>query len=251
VTVDVRTQAAFLLALRGGESLDAVEREIVAWQREGIGLVTVEDPHYPARLRAQPDPPPFLTYRGSLEARDARSVAVVGSRRPSKRGIARAWDIAMVLAEAGWTVVSGLASGTDAAVHRRVLAAGARTVAFVGTGLRHCYPLENSPLEAEIARRGAVVSQFLPDTPPARHQFPKRCALMSESCAAVVVVDAEEYCEARVLAQLALSSGRPVFLARDVLACRWAAEMAAQPGVTVLSGPHQVPDALDAPALAA
>ncbi|MFB9906690.1 DNA-processing protein DprA [Allokutzneria oryzae] len=248
--VDRLEQAAFLLALRGGGRLEAVEKEIAAWQREGIGLVTLRDPDYPAWLRSVPQPPPFLTYRGVLASRDVRSVAVVGSRRPSRRGLARARDVASVLAEAGWTVVSGLGAGTDAAVHRGVLAAGARTVAVVGTGLRHCYPFENSLLEAEIARNGAVVSQFLPDTPPARHRLRQRCALMSR-CAGVVVVDAEEYCEARVLAESAVESGRPVFFAQDVLAVEWAARMASLPGVTVLSGPRHVVTSLDVPALAA
>lgn len=227
-------------------ALDQVEREIEAWAAEGIGLVTLLDEDYPVRLLMVHQRPPFLTVRGALSPGDERAVAVVGSRTASPRGLHIAREIATALTGRGMTVLSGLAAGIDAAAHRAALDAGGRTVAVVGTGLRHCYPAGNRELQAEIADRGAVLSQFWPEAGPAKHQFPLRNAVMSGCGVATVVVEAGEHSGTRIQARLALEHGRHVFLLPEVVeGTSWGRETADRPNTTVLEGPDHLLKVLD------
>lgn len=219
---------------------------IDTWLAEGIALTTLLDDDYPEQLRTIHQRPPFLTYRGRLDARDARGVAVVGTRHPTDRGVRRATEIASGLAERGVTVISGLAAGIDTAAHRGALAAGGRTVGVIGTGLRRPYPAENAGLQALLSREHLVISQFWPDSPPTKNSFPMRNAVMSGYAAATVVVEAAERSGARMQARLALQHGRPVFLLDSLLEHEWAREYAARPGTTVVDGVDAVLTALDA-----
>ncbi len=214
--------------------------EIEAWQHEGFQLFTVLDDGYPENLRTVHDRPPLVFVSGSLTPADARSVAVIGSRRASADGVAAATRIADALARGGYVVVSGLAAGIDTAAHEAALAAGGRTVAVIGTGLRHTYPPENAGLQRRIATNGAVISQFWPEAPPTRKRFPARNAVMSGLALATVVVEASFRSGARLQARLALAHGRPVFLWRPLLSEPWAREVAERPGVHVVDGAAQV-----------
>lgn len=167
-------------------------------------------------------------------------MSLIGSRRASTAGLAAAERIAADLAHAGFTVVSGLASGIDTAAHRSALAAGGRTVAVIGTGLLHSYPPENAGLQQEIARRCAVVSQFWPETPPSRETFPERNAVMSGLTLGTVIIEASVRSGARVQARRALAHGRPVFLLQRLLDQPWAGELAARPGVHVVDEAAQI-----------
>ena len=158
------------------------------------------------------DRPPLLFVAGRLTTADERSVAVIGARRASDEGRAVAAEFAAELTAAGWVVVSGLAAGIDTAAHRAALEHGGRTLAVIGTGLQHSYPPENAELQRTIAQRGAVISQFWPDSPPTRQSFPMRNAVMSGISRGSVLIEASERSGARVQARLALAHGRPVFL---------------------------------------
>ncbi len=214
--------------------------EIDAWRSDGLQLLSVLDDAYPPNLRTVHDRPPVLFVAGALTPGDAQSVAVVGTRRASRGGRAAAASIAEALTRAGYVVVSGLAAGIDTAAHQAALAAGGRTVAVIGTGLRHSYPPENAVLQREIAAAGAVVSQFWPDAAPTRTSFPLRNAVMSGLALGTVVVEASFRSGARVQARLALAHGRPVFLWRALLDEPWAREFACRPGVYVIDDAEQV-----------
>lgn len=220
--------------------LHLVAEEIDRWAAEGIRLVTVLDETYPLWLMLVHQRPPFLTYRGALYPEDERAVSVMGSRQASPTGLRRARGVATTLANAGYVVMSGLAAGIDTAAHRAAIDAGTRTVAVVGTGLRHCYPAENRALQDEIGRTGAVLSQFWPDAGPAKHQFPMRNAVMSGCSVATVVVEAGEHSGARIQARVALEHGRHVFLLPEVLTTTWATELAQRPNTTVVDGPDHL-----------
>src|SRR5207245_406391 len=175
-------------------------------RRRGAAVLTLEDDSYPALLRASSDPPPILYLRGRLAAEDVRAIAVVGSRRATPHGIDVARRLASGLAAAGFTVVSGLARGIDAAAHRGALEAGGRTLALLGSGLDRIYPVEHLKLAGEIAGRGAVLTEFPFGTPPLRVHFPERNRVLAwVSWATDVVDDAPpELSEAAAL----LASGR-------------------------------------------
>jgi DNA processing protein len=219
--------------------------EISAWDRDGFQLLTVLDDSYPQNLRTVYDRPPILFVSGQLRPQDARSIAVVGARRASTAGLAAAASIADALARAGYLVVSGLAAGIDTAAHEAALAAGGRTAAVIGTGLRHTYPPENAALQQRIAAKGAVLSQFWPEAPPTRRSFPRRNAVMSGLALGTVVVEATARSGARLQSRLALAHGRPVFLWRTLLDEPWARQVAQRPGVHVIDEAAQVMQAVE------
>jgi DNA processing protein len=223
------------------EDLDAIAGEVRQWEEEGMHVVSVLDDDYPENLRAVFNRPPLLFIRGDLIDQDIRSVAIVGTRKASAAGKQRAGEIAGHMAEAGFTVFSGLAAGIDTAAHRGALTAGGRTVAVLGTGLRRSYPASNADLQREIAQRCAVVSQFWPDHPPTKTTFPRRNATMSGLSLATVVVEASHTSGARMQARLALEHGRPVFLLDSLVEQhKWASSYAKRPGTHVVSTPDEI-----------
>jgi DNA processing protein len=215
--------------------------DIAAWEARGLTLLTVLDNGYPENLRVAHDRPPLIFVAGRLHPGDARSIAVIGTRHPSSAGEQRAAAIAEHLAAGGYTVTSGLATGIDTAAHSATLEAGGRTNAVIGTGHDHAYPSPNGPLQTRIAQSGAVISQFWPDTPPARRNFPMRNAVMSGLSLATVVVEAHHRSGARIQARIALAHGRPVLLADALVREQpWAAEFAGRPGTHVFTNPAQI-----------
>jgi DNA processing protein len=156
--------------------------QVDVWEREDIHVRTVLDPDYPPNLLAAPDHPPLLYAAGILEPGDARAVAIIGTRRPNPRALARAWRAATALADAGITVVSGLAA------HTATLDAGERTIAVNTTGLQHAYPVDNADLQARIARGGAVITQFARNTRPTRRNFPIRNAVTAGLALATLLI---------------------------------------------------------------
>lgn len=226
-------------------SLDELEEHVHTWEREGITLATVLDAAYPANLRTVHDRPPVLFVRGRLDERDERSVAVVGTRKASARGIEQAQAIAAGLAGAGYVVVSGLAAGIDSAAHGAALDAGGRTVAVIGTGLRHSFPKANAQLQQRLGDEHAVVSQFWPGQEPRKWTFPQRNAVMSGFARATVVVEASHTSGAKMQARLALEHGRPVFLLRSLLEHPWAQHYAERPGTHVVESAEEVIDGVD------
>ncbi len=231
------------------EHREAVARLLERTSAEGIRLTTVLDPDYPANLRLVYNLPPFLFYRGELRPDDAYSVAVVGPRRPSPEGLARARRLACLLAAHGVTVLSGLARGIDTAAHEGCLAAGGRTIAVLGSGIRRIYPPENAGLAERIAAGGAVVSQFWPDTGPASSTFPRRNVVMSGMGQGTVVVGASETSGARMQARLAIEHGKQVFLLANLVTDRpWARRYLDRPGVTAVSEVDDIIRSLRSPA---
>lgn len=216
--------------------------DVKEWTNAGWHMVGILDEGYPARLREIHQAPPFLFAAGTL-LDDDPSIAVVGSRKASQRGIDIAKSIATALAQEGITVLSGLAAGIDATAHTAALAAGGRTVAIIGTGIAKQYPAANRALQEEIAQRGLLLSQFWPDAPPQKHTFLMRNAVMSGYGRATVVVEAGEQSGARAQARMAVEHGRPVILTDQVVAANeWAKSLVGRPGVLVAGGMAEVMD---------
>ena len=180
--------------------------------RCGVGVVTIDDQCFPPLLRLIPDPPSALFGKGSFEAMQPPSLAIVGSRRCSAAGARAAWRFAGQLASWGLTVVSGGARGIDASAHRAALAVDGRTVVVLGCGHGHCYPAEHAVLFSEIIQQGgALVSEFLPDIGPRPGHFPRRNRIVSGLAMGVLVIEAGPRSGALVTARLAVEEhGREV-----------------------------------------
>jgi len=178
---------------------------------KGVATLDLADEHYPAWLRAIPDPPPVLYCDGSMEPGDRQAVAIVGSRQATPYGLRVTDALARELSALGFTIVSGFARGIDAAAHHAALASGGRTVAVLGCGLDVDYPSGHASLRAEIAGSGAVLTEFAPGTAPFATNFPRRNRIISGLALGVVVVEAAEDSGSLITARLALEQGREVF----------------------------------------
>lgn len=185
-------------------------RELEGLAALGARAVTWDDPEYPPLLKAVYAPPPLIFARGDLLGCHPGGVALVGSRNMSPYGGRVSADLARALARAGVSLISGLARGVDSVAHRAALDGGGHTVGVLGCGLDVTYPPENRGLIAEMARRGAVVSEFPLGTPPLAGNFPARNRVISGLSRAVVVVEAGLKSGALITARHALDQGREV-----------------------------------------
>jgi DNA processing protein len=204
-------------SLERGLPTGEIKQRIAGWLDAGLKLTTVLDDDYPLNLRTISNLPPFLFYRGTLRTDDAFSVAVVGTREATPAGLNLAQRMARSLAERSVTVLSGLARGIDTAAHEATLAAGGRTIAVLGSGLLNIYPPENDKLASEIAKSGAVVSQFWPDAPPAKYNFPRRNIVTSGLGQGTIVIEASATSGAKMQARLAIEHGKLVFIVRSLV----------------------------------
>ncbi|MFZ5596134.1 MAG: DNA-processing protein DprA [Bacillota bacterium] len=184
--------------------------EMALLEKNGVKYCYIGDPCYPEPLKRIFDPPPGLFVRGSVDGLWPPAVALVGSRKATRYGLATAGKLAGDLALAGVAVVSGMARGIDTAAHRGALDAGGKTVAVLGCGVDVAYPAENRRLMEEIERSGAVVSEFPLRATPQPWHFPVRNRIISGLSLGVVVVEAAERSGALITADFALDQGREV-----------------------------------------
>jgi DNA processing protein len=178
--------------------------------KKGFQIVTLADPEYPPLLLQIPDPPPFLYVYGSM-GNTAKSIAVVGSRNPTRYGISITRHICSDLASAEITVISGMARGIDSAAHEGALLGKGKTIAVLGSGLEKIYPAENLKLFHKIAENGAVISEFPLLTEPEGHNFPIRNRVISGISLGTVVVEASNKSGSLITARLAADQNREVF----------------------------------------
>jgi len=186
-------------------------------------VLTLADPLFPQSLLNIEDPPLLLYAMGTAELwADGglnvvadRCLAVVGSRNPTPQGAANARQFSLALAQAGLTIVSGLALGVDGAAHEGALEGAAAnqmaTVAVVGTGLDRVYPKQYRDLAHRIAQRGILLSEYALGTPPLAPNFPRRNRILSGLSRGTLVVEAALQSGSLITARLASEQGKDVF----------------------------------------
>lgn len=203
---------------RIAELIDS-QRDKVDWRSEveeagqlGVRIITMQDPEYPESLLKIHDPPLVLYVKGGFEARDSRALGVVGTRRPTYYGRDVAAKLAGQVADAGYTVVSGLAAGIDTIAHKQAISLRGRTIAVMGGGMKHVYPAANRSLADDIAGGyGAVVSEYPLNRQPDKTTFPVRNRIVAGLSKGVLVVEAGLRSGAMITARAALEQGRDVF----------------------------------------
>ncbi len=195
---------------RARHEIDADE-ELALCEKHGIDVFLAGGEGYPSSLMEIPDPPGVLYCRGELLPRDALAVAIVGSRHASTYGTSQAERLAGGLARAGFTIISGLARGIDAAAHRAALLAGGRTIAVLGSGLLNLYPPEHAELALEVSQSGALLSEAPVRMGPHRNLFPQRNRLISGLSRGVIVIEASLKSGALITARHAMEQNRDVF----------------------------------------
>jgi DNA processing protein len=190
---------------------DALARTSAWLASPGHDLVAWDDADYPRALLELGYAPPVLFFVGRRELLNRPAVAIVGSRNATAQGLDNARNFAHALAEAGLTIVSGLALGVDAAAHEGALLGAGSTLAVVGTGLDRVYPARHRDLAHRIAVEGGLLSEFPPGTPPREKNFPRRNRLISGLAQGVLVVEAALSSGSLITARYAGEQGREVF----------------------------------------
>ncbi len=207
--IAARLPAAAVAGIRDVDSDQAVaEAERMAALQ--ARLVPYGDDEYPSVLRELPDGPLYLVVQGE-PLDDEPAVAIVGARHATPYGLDVATRFAQELAQAGVTVVSGLARGVDGAAHRGALRGGGQTVAVFGTGIDVVYPPEHASLAAEIRAAGTLVSELPCGAPPLPEHFPARNRIIAGMTHGTLVVEAADRSGSQITARLALDQGREVF----------------------------------------
>lgn len=166
---------------------------------------------YPGELERIYNPPTLLYATGRRLDNSEPRIGIVGSRRCTAYGRAMAEEMAEELAAQGFTIVSGLARGIDAAAHRGALKSG-HTIGVLGCGLDNMYPPENKTLYEQIPEKGTIISEYPPGTPPFRQNFPARNRIISGLSLGVIIVEATVKSGALITADFALEQGKEVMV---------------------------------------
>ena len=180
-------------------------------RQHGIEILTETHADYPRALKEIHDPPGVLFMRGDLKSQDALAVGIVGTRHATQYGLRQAERLAGSLARAGFTIVSGLARGIDAAAHRGALNAGGRTIAVLASGVSNIYPPEHVHFADDVAAQGALISESPPYAKPLAGTFPQRNRIISGMSLGIIVVEAADRSGALITARHAMEQGRDVF----------------------------------------
>ncbi|MXO85648.1 DNA-protecting protein DprA [Altererythrobacter aurantiacus] len=190
---------------------DLVEREVAAVKRAGAKYLFHDQPDFPPLLAELESAPPILTYRGDWQLAARQCVAIVGARNASASAIRLARDFALGLAEAGLTVVSGLARGIDGAAHEGSLGAGSgSTIGVIASGIEIAYPPQHADLQERIASDALLIAEQPPGTEPRAQNFPSRNRIIAGLAAGTLVVEAAPKSGSLITARLAGEAGREV-----------------------------------------
>lgn len=211
-----RSASAALEALPRVSNLIAASEERATTEIDGVEtmgarLVASCEPDYPPLLAQLDAPPPLLAIRGDPQWLKRPTIAIVGSREGSASALMFAERIAAELGEAGFTIVSGLARGVDAAAHKGALNTG--TVGVLAGGLDHPYPPQNLKLHEALCARGAVVSEAPLGSVARARDFPRRNSIISGVSRAVVIIEAALRSGSLITARAAADQGRDVMAA--------------------------------------
>ncbi|WP_369027214.1 DNA-processing protein DprA [Qipengyuania sp. RANM35] len=200
------------LSARGGRQyrparVEAIEREVEAVRAAGAKYLFHDQPSYPALLGEIDGAPPILTWRGDVSLLGQPCVAMVGARNSSAAAVKLARDFGAARAEAGFTVVSGLARGIDGAAHE---GAFPRTVGVIASGIDIAYPPQHTDLQERIAAEGLLIAEQPPGTEPRGSHFPSRNRIIAGLSLGTLVVEAAVKSGSLITARLAGEAGREV-----------------------------------------
>lgn len=177
-----------------------------------IELIPYVHEKYPKRLRNIYNPPLMLFVKGELPDFDnTLCISIVGTRKASDYGFKSANFFSHQLAKAGAVIISGGALGIDSEAHSAALEAGGKTIAVIGCGIGYNYPVKNRELRSEIAKNGAIISEYVPSERPVNYHFPIRNRIISALSQGTLVVEAGLNSGALITADLALEQGNDVF----------------------------------------
>lgn len=229
--------------------LGVIQAELKQGRALGARLLVYGEPDYPAALAEVADAPPVLWALGDSSLLSRPKVAMVGARNASSLGVRMSRRLGHGLSEAGFTVVSGLARGIDAAAHEAALEGEGRTIAVMAGGIDVIYPPENAALARTIAEQGLRISEHAPGLEPQARHFPLRNRIVAGLSRAVIVAEAAAKSGSLITAKAALDYGREVMAVpgHPFDARASGCNMLIRDGALLVRGPQDVLEALGAP----
>ena len=210
----LQTEAASAAWRRVGTGPETAVAQL--WElhsRLGIAVLLSDHPSYPSRLSGDPERPTVLFCLGDPAVlRSAPTVALVGTRAPTRYGLGVAAQFGTELSAAGVSVVSGLALGIDGAAHEGACACtdGAPPIAVVAGGLDDPYPRSHVRLWQRVAAQGAVVSESPAGVRTEKWRFPVRNRLLAGLSDVVVVIESRHGGGSRHTVDAAMTRDKPV-----------------------------------------
>lgn len=194
-------------------NLSRIRAQMDQWQAQGVRIVPMQSPDYPAMLYGLLDEPPTLFVRGAYQPTLwHKTVAIVGTRQPTQPGHQQALRLATQAASAGYTVVSGLALGIDAAAHEGALqVAAGRTLAVLGSGVLNVYPPQHHRLAGRIVARGALIGENHPYAEAIAPRLVSRNRIITGVSQHIVIVESALEGGAMHAARFAVQQGRQLY----------------------------------------
>jgi DNA processing protein len=208
----INAYAASSIYQNRNQALDKAQR---VWEdlknTEGVSLLWIGEENYPQRLSHCYDAPVLLFQRGSLSLNTTKSIGIIGTRRPTQRGLKICQELVGGLSATPMMVVSGLAFGIDACAHQAALDHGLPTVGILAHGVSSIYPAAHTQLARKMLSSGAWLTEFFPGTPAEAHNFPMRNRIVAGMSDVLLVVESDAKGGSMITAQLAESYGREIF----------------------------------------
>ena len=233
-------------AILQGKDLVDTSKILDAMNRIGARYIDFNSPDYPKNLQPLTDKPVGIYAIGDCDL-SAPAISIVGSRNCTVYGQLMARRFASAFAQAGFTVISGMARGIDSMAHLGALEAGGKTIAVLGSGVDVVYPPENMDLYKKIIAQGAVISEFPMGSRADRQNFPIRNRIVAGMSVATVVVESDLKGGSMITARVAAEYGRDVFAipGRIDSALSRGCNALIRDGAILASSPQDVIDALN------
>ncbi|WEV71592.1 DNA-processing protein DprA [Lactobacillus sp. ESL0785] len=210
-TINKMTLPAALKELAWAAYNDPQAENVIKRIKKQCQVISFFDDLYPEKLRQIYQPPLILFALGDTTLLQKEIVTIVGARLATVYSQQVLEQLVPNLIKHNFVIASGLAKGVDVLAHKATLKYHGKTVAVVGNGLNHYYPMANHYVQEQIMREGLILSEYLPDTPPRPFRFPQRNRILAGLATSVVVTEAKERSGSLITANLALQENRNVY----------------------------------------
>ena len=194
------------------KNLDDAERILHTSNTLGIRIITYDSDLYPANLREITNPPYVLYAKGNIfDFNNTLHIGIVGTRHCSEYGVSVTRRFCSEMADYGIVTISGMARGIDTEVAYSTLNSGGMTIAVLGCGIDVCYPPENYEIMEMVEKKGLLLSEFPPGTPPLNFHFPMRNRIISGISHGILIIESAKKGGSLITANLAIEQGKDVF----------------------------------------
>ncbi len=192
--------------------LRSAEIEISQNKNNQIEIITIFDENFPRKLYASSDPVLYLYYKGNVELLNVDSLAIIGTRKPSDKSLARAFEAGRMFAKKNIPIVSGLALGVDSEAHKGVMSVQGQAIGVLPSDLKKIAPAASKLLAEEILKNnGCLVSEYSVGSIIDKYCFVKRDRIQSFLSNSILVIEAKENSGTMIAVNKSLKDLKPVF----------------------------------------